>query len=351
MTHQEHIDAAGTIHTATLAELAQARGQIQSLTTELASTKGELVTTKADLAKAQAEILRLEARVRELEAELSSSTSTTTSRTTTRRTTTLRTTTVTAPPAPPDRPHILDDRFLAKVAGQAVDLKRYVPEKTPVDRLVFVGPRQLRFDWRPSADSTDMRANISMRHQYGGGGTPRRDPVGSTRLYAFGILLPAEFKTDDLFAKEKCVTGQFHQGGGVDGFSIKNPPVSVEQINGIMRLVLSLPGVIPGDRINFPLGPPPRSRSDLLFRIKWSPSSDGSIECWRDGTLAFPKYKGPTCWSMQKAGQGLNPSIGTYNPGQGSLSFKTVPAGWGRPVVFTHWLIGDEANDLADMVA
>lgn len=328
MTFDEHMTAATAEHSLVAADRDR--------------KAADLSACQADLSSCRTVNIALKKRVDELEAQLALST--TTSRTTTRRTTTRRTTTI--PPTPVQRPHILDDSFLAKVDGNPLDWKRYFPDKTTTDKFVFLSPRNVQFKWRPSSDPDDMRAQIVQRLTYGGGGTPRRDPVGSLRLYAFGLWLPSSFSTTDQWSNQKCITGQFHQGGAN---GIVNPPVSFEQINGEMRCVLSLPGLIEGDRKNFPMGPCPRTRSDMLLSVKWSQGGDGRLQIWRDG-VQKANYSGPTCWSMEKAGQGLNPILCTYNPGHKNGAYAGVPSAWNRDVVYTHWLIGDQGNVLADMV-
>lgn len=218
----------------------------------------------------------------------------------------------------------------------------YLDKTRPADVIVANGYTTLR--WNPAED-LDSRSELVMRQFPGtSDGTPRRDPVSSLRWYGWGLWLPEEDYKLDEFQDSKTLTGQWHQGneGGID-----NPPLSVEQRNGRMQLVLSLLG---RERKYWPLGPIPRSSAGLLFRIRWD-DDDGAIDVWKDGAQLPIGYRGPTCNPLSIAKMGLNHKIGNYNPGDGSGLFARAPAGWERRVRYTgKWVIGDESNALADFL-
>jgi hypothetical protein len=301
--------------------------EITQLELLLAQRVAELVrscdTVKAAL---QAEINVLKARIAELEGG------------------------VTPPPPPPPpptgtAPKILDERF-----DKPLNMDVFYIDKDGEAGTVSVANGQCLFRWKATSDLTDMRAQMVMRAIVGGGGTPRRDPIGSERFYAFGIYLPPTYVFDSQWGNRKCVTGQIHQGneGG-----IVSPPFSFEQIKTsadgeVMRGVLAVKG---RETKTINIGRPPRSESKILIHVKWSPGSDGFLKVYRDGVLTPFNHSGPTCNPRILNGetvQDLNPSIGCYNPGRKSGDFTV---GYVREVMFTYWQIGTvPGNTIADML-
>jgi len=308
-----HLDLIRTIHAQVLQDRERLRGEL-----ELISTDRDRIRTA--LADAQAKILWCEVRIRELEGS--------------------------TPPPTKKKPAILDERFDAPL-----DMGIFYIDKDGAAGSVSVLNSQALFRWKATADLTDMRAQMVMREHPGTtDGTPRRDPIGSERFYGFGIYLPPTFRFDDVWANQKCVTGQIHQGNAGD---IVSPPFSFEQIKTdasgeIMRGVLALKGK---ETKTINIGKPPRTESKILMHVLWTPDdSKGFLKVWRDKVLVID-HKGATCNPRILNGetvQDLNPSIGNYNPGRKSGKFAV---GYLRDVVYTYWIIGNETNVLADMVA
>jgi hypothetical protein len=241
------------------------------------------------------------------------------------------------PPPPVNAPKILVELW----DGTKLDTNIYFLDKTAPEFAV-VGGGNLTLTWKATSDLSNMRAQLVMKAVPGGGGTARRDPIGSERWYGFGIFLPQDgYSFEDQWANEKCVTGQWHQGGEN---GIVNPPLSIEQIKTsadgeIMRLVLSLKDK---ERKVFQLGRPPRTAANMLFHIRWSAGGDGFIGVWRDGVEKV-SYQGATCNGVTT--EGLNPMLSNYNPGRKGGAFVT---GYKRVVVYTYWRIGDQTNVLGD---
>jgi hypothetical protein len=233
----------------------------------------------------------------------------------------------------PNKPKLLVERFDSTALNTGV----FYLDKTPPDRVVVGGGRCL-LKWQATSDPADMRAQIGIRFTPGSSNqTPRRDSIGSMRLYAWDVFYPPAFKTDDEFCKHKCVGPQWHQGSDVS-----SPPLSIEQVSGEMRLHLSLQGQ---ERKYWPLGPTPRTATKVLAHIKWSPGSDGFIKMWINGELKVDHH-GPSC-NPASIAQDINHLICLYSPGHKNGDY---PIGYTREVSFGYWLIGDGSNKPEDMV-
>ncbi len=314
-TFEEHVDAIEAEHTAIMSER-------DAITAE----RDVLVTNNAKLEQT---IVTLQARIAELEAPPPVP--------------------VQPPPqpqpVPPTPPAILSEAF----DGSALNMSRFVLDKTPTDAVV-VSNGQCLLKWKASSDLTHMRGQIVMRAIPGStNDTPRRDPIGSERFYAFGIYLPTAYSFSDQWANRKCVSGQFHQG---NGGGIKSPPFSFEQIKTsadgeVMRGVLALYGK---DTKTIIIGKPPRTETKIVVHVKWSAGADGFLRVYRDGVLTAFNHSGPTCNPRTLNGEtvdDLNPMLSNYNPSRKDGDFVV---GYERHVVFTYWKIGTEANVLSDFV-
>jgi len=255
------------------------------------------------------------------------------------------------PPPPPPPPTGTAPKILVENFNAGLDLQKFYLDKDGPAGSVTVSGGQARFSWKATSDLLDMRAQMGMRLTPGSTNeTPRRDPIGSTRFYAFGIFLPPEYVFDAAWGNQKCVTGQIHQG---NAGGIVSPPFSLEMIKTsadgeIMRGVLALKGLITKTII---IGKPPRVESKILIHVKWSAGPDGFLKVYRDGVLTAFNHTGPTCNPRTLNGEtvdDLNHMLCNYNPGRKSGSFTV---GYRRDVVFTCWNIGNETNTLADMEA
>jgi len=309
-----HLDLIRTIHAQVLQDRERLRGELEL---SIADRNG----LRTALADAEAKILWCENRIRELEGG--------------------------TPPSPTrKKPAILYELF-----DKPLDMGVYYIDKDGAAGTVSVANGECLFRWKATSDLTDMRAQMVMREHLGTtDGTPRRDPIGSERFYGFGIYLPPAYSFGDEWANRKCVTGQAHQGnqGG-----IVSPPFSFEMIKTsldgeVMRGVLAVKGK---ETKTINIGKPPRTPTKILIHVKWSPGTDGFLKVYRDGVLTPFNHTGATCNPRTLNGetvQDLNPSIGCYNPSRKNGDFFV---GYVREVAYTYWLIGNETNTLADMVA
>ena len=239
-------------------------------------------------------------------------------------------------PTPPGNPpKILNERFI-----NGVDWHRFFAEEgdDANDRAKFTQtPDGLKVMWM--AGSSSKRTELGIRVVPGGGGTPRRDPIGSERWYGLEFMVPDAYKLDDGTADAKRVLWQCHQSGP----GITNPPVSLELRNGTFRLVRSV-GDEREHHLN-PTGDPPGIPCakgvwhKLVVHMLWHATA-GYVECWLD-TLHVPKATRKTCTA---SGDGLNCKTGSYQPGHTSF-----PSGYRLEHLIRRWSIGDESNTREDM--
>ncbi len=345
MTFEEHMLGAKTEYDKETVRADDAETMVRNQESAIEDLNSEIAAKNATIISQRNTIETLEARIAELEDGGPTEPPTT-------------------PPDPPPAmkpPAINNDPYFAPL-----DMKRYFLDKTPPERVTFLSKNRVRFRWSPKLATgvgdippeKDMRAQMVIRAVYGGGGTPRRDPVPSTRWYAWGFGIEKPWPTHK--ASEKCLCGQWHQGNAP---GVKSPPASIEVINlstdtdplPIIRLVMALPS-LPDGRVWYKAGnlPAVGVLTRFLAHVKWHPT-DGFFKLWRDGDpridAPLVHHVGPTCHSMLVANEGINPSQCNYNPGHENGAFANAPDGWERSVLYGYQLIGDEENTVSDMVA
>lgn len=156
----------------------------------------------------------------------------------------------------------------------------------------------------------------SYRTEVSDGGNVKIQP-GGEYWYAFSVYLPSDYATDNIWE----IVAQWHnvpdqsRGEATD----LNPPLSLNSSNGewmISTIWDTRPVTLKASyegKERFYLGPYKKGVwTDWVFRVKWSPFSDGLLQVWQDGEKVVDK----------KGGIAFNDIAGTY--------FKMgIYKGWG----------------------
>jgi len=123
--------------------------------------------------------------------------------------------------------------------------------------------------------------------------------VGKDTWYGFSIYLPDDYKSDPIW---EAVT-QWHNVPDAGESDELNPPVALwtnDGVWGISRIWDTNTKTVKTDytgRTKYDLGKYQTGKwTDFVFRIRWSPKSDGLMQVWKDGKLVVDEA-GPVGFS------------------------------------------------------
>jgi len=166
------------------------------------------------------------------------------------------------------------------------------------------GDDSLRFELRAGEFYADLFGKVSHRSEVNVRDFP---PVGSTRRYAFSLLLPKDFPIED----NRLVLVQWH---GADkkylGERARSPSLAFRYSGGRFSITLRhsadrivrQPGTVPSVTLFETAAFPHGEWHDFVVEAKWSPRSDGGVMVWWNGRQIV-RYAGPV---------GYNDDFGPY---------------------------------------
>ncbi len=212
------------------------------------------------------------------------------------------------PTTPPDNPpaNIYDFRF---DDGQGIDWNLCYSDgdpEAPAHRFI-AKPDYLEIEWVCNNPVGGIRTEFGVRATPGGGETPIRAPVKSTRHYLYEFFIPEGYVLNDAEADHKRVIWQCHQSGG----SI--PPLSLEIRNGDFHLI-----PIDNTKKIFDIPVVKGVWHTLKVKAFWDHTSAGRLDVLFD-EQAF-SYIGRNCYD---AISGMNNKGGSYQPGAKTGEYPT----------------------------